>query len=324
MALLPTNQRDQAMLLTGIAGIACAMLYWNFVFEPRGVALDEMRDRIARMESTNERAKGVLSRGTVKDVQVDADVLQDNLAVVRTLIPAGNEVPALLDQIVGAARRAGLEVQSFVPGATTEGMEFDTHRYRMTMTGPYHRIGELLAAIGSLPRIVTPVNLSLAPAAGPARRPAGREQLLDASFDVQTYVVRTGPPAARAAPSNRPVDAIADLPRDSAGNVVFVREVFSYSRGGRRDPFVSLVASGDLRPLLSDLEVVAIIYDPTGRGSVATLKDVVTNELYRVRVGSVFGRMRVTAIRQRDLSVAIDDFGFTRQETLSIPVPSRR
>jgi hypothetical protein len=127
--------------------------------------------------------------------------------------------------------------------------------------------------------------------------------------------------AAEPAKAKVNTDAIA---RDSSGNVVFNREVFAYPGSGRRDPFASLITSGDIRPLLADLEVVAIIYDATGRSSVATLKDVSTNEIYRVRVGSVFGRMRVTAIRQREVSLAIDEFGFTRQETLAITVPSRR
>lgn len=113
------------------------------------------------------------------------------------------------------------------------------------------------------------------------------------------------------------------LVRDSAGNVIFNREVYGYPSSGRRDPFASLIASGDIRPLLSDLVIVAISLDPTGRNSVATLKDASTNELYRVRTGSVFGRMRVTAIRQREIGLAIDEFGFTRQETLSITVPTR-
>lgn len=126
-----------------------------------------------------------------------------------------------------------------------------------------------------------------------------------------------------AAPA-KPKVSTEGVVRDSSGNVVFNREVFAYPSAGRRDPFASLITSGDIRPLLADLEVVAIIYDATGRSSVATLKDVSTNEIYRVRVGSVFGRMRVTAIRQREVSLAIDEFGFTRQETLAITVPSRR
>ncbi len=130
----------------------------------------------------------------------------------------------------------------------------------------------------------------------------------------------------RRAPVAAPERAVVptpELPRDSAGNIIFNREVYAYPRSGRRDPFASLITTGDIRPILTDLEIVGIILDGTGRNSVATLRDVSTGEIYRVRVGSVFGRMRVTTIRQRDVGLAIDEFGFTRQEVLSITVPSR-
>lgn len=109
---------------------------------------------------------------------------------------------------------------------------------------------------------------------------------------------------------------------DTAGRIVFSREVYAYPRDGRRDPFASLIATGDIRPIFADLIITGITHDPTGRNSVALLQDVTTREMYRARVGSVFGRLRVTAIRQREISVSIDEFGFTRQETLSINVPS--
>lgn len=128
-------------------------------------------------------------------------------------------------------------------------------------------------------------------------------------------------PAARpAAPVTVPT---ADLPRDSAGNIIFRREVYNYPRAGRRDPFASLIVSGDIRPLIADLEVSVIIYDPAGRNSFATLRDKSTSVTYRARVGTVIGRIRVTAIRQREVSLAVDEFGYTRQEVLSITVPSR-
>lgn len=119
----------------------------------------------------------------------------------------------------------------------------------------------------------------------------------------------------------RPEVATDAVKRDSSGNVIFQREVFTYPGAQRRDPFASLLASGDIRPLLQDLLVVAITVGQSDRQSVATLKDGSTNDVYRVRVGSVFGRMRVTAIRQREIAVEIDEFGYKRQETLSINVP---
>lgn len=122
--------------------------------------------------------------------------------------------------------------------------------------------------------------------------------------------------------SARPADVTPDgVERDSAGNVLFRREVYNYPSAGRRDPFSSLIETGDIRPMLADLQIIAITTGETDRQSIATLKDRSSDEIYRVRVGSVFGRMRVTSIRRRELVVEIDEFGYKRQETLSINVP---
>jgi len=96
------------------------------------------------------------------------------------------------------------------------------------------------------------------------------------------------------------------------------REVFSYDAGGRRDPFVSLFSTSDLRPLFSDLLLVVINYDPQRRNSVAIMRDATTKEQYRVRQGQLIGRMRVAAIEQKRVLFTIDEFGFSRQESLVI------
>lgn len=199
MAGMPTNQRDQIMLVVGIIGIALGGLYYYFMYEPKVLVLEELTARVERLDASNQRAKAVMARGTVEQMRAEAEMLQDNLDMMRTLIPASNEVPALLDQILGAARRTGLQFSNFAPSATIQGAQFDTYRFRMSMQGSYHEIGELLTAIGSLRRIIAPINVSLAiaPAGGsPVRnarvRPAG-EPLLTANFDIQTYVIKSGP-----------------------------------------------------------------------------------------------------------------------------------
>lgn len=195
MAGMPTNQRDQIMLFVAILGIAGAGLYWNFVYAPKAEAITVQEERLEKLDASNQRAKVMLARGTVEEMRAEAQVLQDNLALIRTLIPVGNEVPALLDQILAAARRVGLEQDSFVPGSVVQGETFDTYRYRLSFNGTYQQIGEMLTAIGSLRRIMAPVNVSLAPAPeGSTRlRVQPGEQVLNANFDIQTYVLRTAP-----------------------------------------------------------------------------------------------------------------------------------
>ncbi len=76
-----------------------------------------------------------------------------------------------------------------------------------------------------------------------------------------------------------------------------VREVFSY-RGSGRDPFVSLLQSGGVRPLVQDLRVTSVMYNARYPAtSVAVLRDTVVNQAYTVRVGDELGRMRVAEIR---------------------------
>lgn len=95
-----------------------------------------------------------------------------------------------------------------------------------------------------------------------------------------------------------------------------MREVFEYGVQGRRDPFFSLLATGDLRPMLSDLKLTTILYDLSGRRPVAVMGDVSTGLQYRVTTGMMLGRMRVTRILPRKVIFAIEEFGFSRADSL--------
>ena len=138
---------------------------------------------------------------------------------------------------------------------------------------------------------------------------------------VLAALVAVGPLAAQAKPKPvaKPDSAKADAAKaDSAAAPALVREVYAYEGGGR-DPFLSLLKSGDIRPLLSDLKLVGIYYDGrfTAR-SVAVLRDVTNNKIYRVKPRDIIGRLKVTAIRPREIVFTVQEFGFERQESLQL------
>jgi hypothetical protein len=112
-------------------------------------------------------------------------------------------------------------------------------------------------------------------------------------------------------------------PSDTSHIVTINREVFQYSAAGRRDPFASLLTTSQLRPTIADLRLTTIAYDPTGANSVAILRDLGTKEQYRVKVGSTLGRMRVVRIEPKIVTFALEEFGFSRQETLSLSDSTR-
>lgn len=112
--------------------------------------------------------------------------------------------------------------------------------------------------------------------------------------------------------------AAPDTARHDSAGVGLVREVFAYEGGGR-DPFISLLKSGDIRPLLSDLKLVGIYFDQRYPArSVAVLRDVTNGKRYRAKTGDVMGRLKVAQIRPREIVFTVQEFGFERQESLQL------
>lgn len=110
-------------------------------------------------------------------------------------------------------------------------------------------------------------------------------------------------------------------PADSAAPPAapsLVREVFAYEGAGR-DPFLSLIRTGDVRPLISDVRLVAVYYDARYPArSVAVLRDITTSRVYRVKPGEIIGRLKTSQIRPREVVFTVQEFGYERQETLSL------
>ena len=146
----------------------------------------------------------------------------------------------------------------------------------------------------------------------------------------QAVPTRSGPPAgparaSAAAPTAttaapaKPVAGVPALaPAAAPATPQVTREIFVYSEAGRRDPFFSLILTEDLRPLLSDLKLVGVLYEASGRRSVAIFRDLATNAQYRVQTGMPLGRMRVAQIKPKGVIFTIDEFGLSRQDSLML------
>jgi hypothetical protein len=133
-------------------------------------------------------------------------------------------------------------------------------------------------------------------------------------------------PGAPATPAPTAGKGAAPAPAGSKtegkSDISLVRETFSYTAEGRRDPFMSLMKTGELRPAVSDLKLVTVIYDPAGR-SVAILRDITTKEQYRIKVGQTLGRMRVASIQPKSVTFTVIAIGTTFQEVLALNDPNR-
>jgi type IV pilus assembly protein PilO len=193
MAGLPTNQRDQVLFFVAFLGIVGAGAFWYFVYSPKSEHLATVAAHVDSLDAGNQRAKSQLAKGSVATIRAESQRLRSNLELMRTLVPASNEVPALLDQVTMAARRAGLDFNLIEPEPVIQGEQFDTYRYKLRAVGSYHEIGAMLTNVASMTRIVAPLNLQLnlsnTPAA--AKNASPDKVMLNAAFEIQTYAVKT-------------------------------------------------------------------------------------------------------------------------------------
>jgi type IV pilus assembly protein PilO len=210
------SERDKVLLLVIIAAVASVYAFYTFRWTPVNETLVTKQEHVDSLDAWNRKAQSEMSRNSEKALLQQAARSAQSLQVMRELVPTGNEVPTLLEQVSTAARRVGLDVSAIQPQPVTPGEQFDTYRYSLRILGDYHSVAEFLTNVGSLTRIVTPVNVKLLPPANAtfAARLKRRKDdaIIQANFDIQTYVAKT---AATAASSSA---AAAGTPGGAGGN----------------------------------------------------------------------------------------------------------
>jgi type IV pilus assembly protein PilO len=310
------------LLIVALLAIGLAVAYHQLVWSPRNQGLDALATRLDTLDSLNRFAKAEVVKGSATKVKREADRFARELSALRRLVPSENEVPALLESVSRAARHAGLEISDVAPDGIVNGDQYDTYRYKLGITGPYHQVSEFLSNIGSLSLVVAPINVTLLPSSRTTTeiKTTKGDQLLEAKLGIQTYVTRASmrSPDAPAEPKSGATKTSAKTPVDTANPPPPIyRERYAYMRDGRRDPFYSLLLTSELRPTMSDLRLTGVQYDPENHKSSATLRDVTTpNTPYRVNVGSTLGRMRVSSIRNKAVVFTIEELGTTRRDSL--------
>jgi type IV pilus assembly protein PilO len=185
--------RDRNLVVLGVLAVGLAGGYWYQFWSPKNLELDEVDVHVQALKDMNQRAKAELAQGKTSELRAETEQFERDLNVMRELVPTANEVPVLLEQVSTAARRVGLDISDVQPLPQLSGDQYDAYKYRMSVRGDFHQIGVFLTNVGTLQRIVAPINVSLNPSQQQPRNRAPRTQPIDARFEIQTYVARTAP-----------------------------------------------------------------------------------------------------------------------------------
>lgn len=194
-----SSEKATPILVILLAGLTGYVAYTGAVIDAVGMKglnarqeqIVAVKDTIARLEAATDSAKRELAHGTVEDLRKRLETYRGSLALLRRLVPERNEVPNLLDDISSRAKIRGITLSQVVPLPVEAGpVPFDTYKYNMSVIGRYDQIGQFLADVASLQRIIVPYDLSLDQASSAAAKALNDTTgaLLEAKFQVRTFV----------------------------------------------------------------------------------------------------------------------------------------
>ncbi len=183
------KERKQILALLIVAAVAAMYAFWTYWRADMVTRADAYRFEIDSLRAQVDSARQDLREGTVEQLRRRVDGFERSLGTMRQLVPAGNEVPNLIDDISTRAQLRAVEITEISPLSRDFVVPFEVYRYRLAVIGSYDALGEFLSDIASLPRIMVPYDLALQIAPATVADPSEEgETILSASFQLRTYV----------------------------------------------------------------------------------------------------------------------------------------
>ena len=156
----PDDPIQRNWMLGGLALLILIVPYRMYVLAPRQEENAQLLERVESLETVNRRASVLAAQGG-GDLQERLALYEAHVAKLEELIPARDEVPALVDDIGTRARLVNVDIREMQPQPREPGEHYDLTAYGMAVVGEYHNVARFLTEIASLPRIVTPVQVEV-------------------------------------------------------------------------------------------------------------------------------------------------------------------
>jgi type IV pilus assembly protein PilO len=183
MALLPSNPKRQKQVMLMLAPVALIIAAWYFLYSPTKQEVERLQTRVTKIQASNREAVKQIREG--EDLGRKLAIYEQHRVLLEQLIPSSQEVPELLYDMTMRAQAAGVAIALMRPEPPQSLGYYTRQSYEMGVVGGYHNVGRFLAEIGSLPRIVTPVDLRMQTR---RERSANTPPRIEASFRITTYV----------------------------------------------------------------------------------------------------------------------------------------
>lgn len=139
-----------------------SLCYWRFAFSLRVIFswFRMLSMCITRSKTKEEQLREDFKTkyqlaANLKLYREQLAVMEEQFAELLKMLPSENEMPGLLDDLTFVATDAGLRINSLNWEPEIQRDFYIEFPIKMSVTGDYHQIGNMVSGVAKLPRIVS-------------------------------------------------------------------------------------------------------------------------------------------------------------------------
>lgn len=157
------NKKQTALLVT-LAVVLGLLAYLNFILIPQVVSVFGAFGKISKLKAEVKGMKADIS--TIDKLKNDLAGYDGRIERYIKMLPAEQEIPALLESLAVMARDANVRIVAITPvsGKEAEGEKGRVYQempIQISARSGYHELGRFLASLESSPRFMKVVDMEV-------------------------------------------------------------------------------------------------------------------------------------------------------------------
>src|SRR5258708_8328226 len=149
--------QTQGLIFTGALGAAALYVFFATTVLPINypVAAAKIKDLKSDFEKkSNDLARARQSVADLPRFQAEFAALHERYEMAAQLLPTEKEMPGVLRRLTLAGQQCGIQFESFRPESDVRKDHYSEVPIELKVVGGYHQVGQFLAEIANMPRIM--------------------------------------------------------------------------------------------------------------------------------------------------------------------------
>ena len=164
MAFSLRDPKTLRLIVTGLLGGAAVYVFLATPYLPVNypVANAKIKDLKADFEKkSNDLARARQSVADLPRFQAEFAALHERYEMAAELLPTDKEMPGVLRRLTLAGQQCGIQFESFRPDPEVRKDHSTEVPIQLKIVGGYHQVGQFLAEVANMPRIMKVSNLQV-------------------------------------------------------------------------------------------------------------------------------------------------------------------